>query len=70
MNNLTDEEENDKNQIDKKPLRVEKPHLACLVAQHEQNSNANQEQKENGEKENNFEDDFDELMNSTRDQGE
>lgn len=35
VNDLTDKEEHNKNQINEESFSVEEPHLTCLVAQHE-----------------------------------
>lgn len=49
VNDLTDEEEHNENEIDEESLGVEKPHLACFVAQHEKRSDTSDEQQEDGQ---------------------
>jgi hypothetical protein len=64
VNNLADKKEHHKDEIDEESFSVKKPHLTSFIAQHQQSSNATQEQKENRKQQNDFENDFDELMNS------
>jgi hypothetical protein len=61
---LTDEKEHHKDEINEKSLRVEEPHFACLVAQHQKSSNTANEQQKDRQQENDFEDNFDELVDS------
>lgn len=51
------------------PLTVQKPQLACFVAQHEQNAHTTDEYQEDCQQQEYFNDNFYELMNSTRNQG-
>lgn len=67
MDNLTHKEEHNENEINKKSLGVEKPHLACFVTQRKKSSDTTDKQQEDCKQENNFEDNFDELVDSAGD---